>query len=64
MEPLLPFKTAMANALLENRESKADFFTSIGNGTSCGELWRHKQLRLGRALDVWSGLPRLYFGGN
>jgi hypothetical protein len=62
MEPLQPFKAAIAIGLLEYRNAKADVMASITNGTAYGDLWRQKQLRLDRALDVWGGLPRKYFG--
>lgn len=52
----------MAIALLEYREARADVVVSITNGTAYGDLWRQKQMRLDRALDVWGGLPRKYFG--
>jgi hypothetical protein len=62
MEPILSFKTAMTIALQEYREARAEVMNSITNGTAFGELWRQKQLRLDRALDVWGGLPRKYYG--
>lgn len=62
MDTLLPFKDAMAAALLEYRSAREDVITSIANGTARGEIWRQKQRRLDQALDVWAQLPRKYFG--
>jgi hypothetical protein len=62
MEMRPPFRLAMAVALSEYRLAQGEIVTSMLNGTAYGEIWRQKQLRLDRALDVWSQLPRKYYG--
>lgn len=62
MEPLIPFKEAMAQAWKEYRAAKENVMTSMSNGCAYGDLWRLKQLRLNDAIDKVGRLPRAYFG--